>query len=167
MEPLVKDDGWAPSATAAFEQDRPFGVAEIILDRDAAEAAWRELGAHTMEPRSGEPRDAGVYGALDDVDFDSHAVVVWSSGQSGSCPGWLAGIEAADDVVEIQTDEYSPDSGCTDDYNPYAMLVAVPRSRLPEVSLLPMEAIVDGRSHGLQSVIDMYPATGWFEGPRN
>lgn len=98
--------------------------------------------------------------------FDSHAVVVWSSGQSGTCPGWLADVGVEGNTVHVETGEHVAGHGCNDDYNPYAMVVAVPRSRLPEASLLPTaDVIVDGRSHGLESIVDLYPATGWPDGP--
>lgn len=166
VSPIAKVEGWAPSAMAAFGDDQPFAVAEIALDRGSAEKAWRETVGEDLERRIGEPREPGLYGSLDAVDFDSHAVVVWSSGESGVCPGWLADIDSEGATVHIETEEHIPGNGCTDDYNPYAMVVAVPRDRLPDPSLLPTaEVIVDGRSHGLESVVDVYPARGWPNRP--
>lgn len=165
--PLVKVDGWSPTAVAAFGDDQPFGVVEIAPDRQSAEDAWRELVSEDLARQSGEPREPGLYGSLEDVDFGSHAVVVWSSGESGACPGWIADIYVGRATVHIETDEHAPGNACSSDYNSYAMLVAVPRHQLPDPSLLPTaDVLVDGRSGGLESVVDVYPATGWPDGPR-
>jgi hypothetical protein len=157
--PLAKADGWREGLVERFDGDMPFALVEIAFDRATAELAWAENVPDGLPRRDGRPEQPGRYGDLDAVDFSTHAVVVWSSGQSGTCPAWLADISTRDDAVEIHTAQ----SGqiCTDDYRPYRMLLAVERDRLPDPDEFPVSnVIVDGRSGGSPSLVDRYPAGG-------
>lgn len=71
---------------------------------------------------------------------------MWHSGESGSCPGWLAGIDSGDGSVTIELGEYSPHDVCTEDYNPYRMVLALDRDVLPEEEQLPTEDVVIGET---------------------
>lgn len=158
--PLAKVQGWRDALGPVAA---PFAVLEIAYDRETAERAWRENVPEDLAPGEGVPDEPALYGELDDVDFDRQVVLVWSSGQSGSCPGWLAGVAIGDDgTVEIRRRDTSmrADPGedrptaCTEDYNAYRMVVAVDRDRLPVEADLPSEE-VRGIPDGL---VTTYPA---------
>lgn len=66
------------------EHGTAFAVFEVADDLEAAEAAWLDNVPDDLEARDDElPADPGVYGDLDQADFDRQAVVVWSSGGVG------------------------------------------------------------------------------------
>lgn len=156
MRPLAKADGWR----AGLADSLGFGVVEIAYDRDSADRAWQENVPGDLPERDGQPAEPGRYGDPDSVDLDTHAIVVWSSGQSGTCPGWLADIRTgADGTVELETGvDMQGGTACTDDYRQYRMVLAVDRERLPDPDQLPITTvIVDGRS-GAGSLIAAYPA---------
>lgn len=140
------DEGLVPLAKATRWRDElqgttdAFAVIEIAYDRKTAERSWQDNVPDDLERRDDEqPAEPGLYGDLDDIDFDRQAVIVWSSGESGSCPGWLADIDTRDGTVHVERDATQQE--CTDDYNPYRMVLAVDRDRLPESSDLPHERI--------------------------
>lgn len=150
IETLAKATDWRDGLAEELGQ---FGVFEVAYDLETAEAAWRDNVPDDLEPRDDElPADPGVYGELDEVDFDQQAVVVWSSGESGSCPEWLSDIDHADGSIVVERER----SGgmCTDDYNPYRVVLAVDRERLPSADELP-SARLDGVPDG---EVRIYPA---------
>lgn len=157
IQPLAKADGWRDGLTDSAMN--PFGLVEIAYDSATAEVVWQENVPDGLPERDGRPTEPGRYGSLESVDFGTHAVVVWSSGQSGSCPGWLADIRTdADGTVEIETGDDG--STCTADYRPYRLVLAVALDRLPERDQLPASSVtVDGRTGGAGSV-DAYPTGG-------
>ncbi|MFW6296752.1 MAG: hypothetical protein ACOC04_06135 [Halothece sp.] len=70
------------------------------------------------------------------------ALIVWSGGQSGICPGWLADIHWGEaGVLNIEEGQYSPSGICTMDYNPYRMVLAIDRDQLPPAEELPTEEV--------------------------
>ena len=153
---LAKADGWSPSV-----DDERFGgyfaIVEVAYDRDAARAAWDAVVPAGLVERSGEPREAGRYGSLDDVDFEEQVLVVFSGGQSGGCPGWLGDVSADDGQVLLAERRHMPGNGCTDDYNAYRLVLAVDREKLPAADRLPTEdVLVDGRD--LAGLVTAYPA---------
>jgi hypothetical protein len=147
VSPLAKFDGWREGSR---DHNAPFARLEIAYDRATAERAWQENVPARLSRRSGMPEQAGLYGSMDDVDFESQAVVVWSGGQSGSCPGWLFDIRTTEGGVDVKT-RFSAEVGsridllvgdrsyCTADYAAYGMILAVARDRLPHPSDLPWE----------------------------
>lgn len=161
VRPLSKADSWRDGLWEGFEsrgEEPPYALIEIAYDRAAAERAWAENVPPGLPERSGRPDADGRYGELDDVDFSRQAVVVWSSGQSGTCPGWLADVRTVDGVVQVTTDQRG--SACTDDYRTYRMVLAVSRDRLPEQGELPTtEVLVDGRDLHWGSQVRAYPPT--------
>lgn len=109
-----------------------FSVLEVAYDTQAAQQMWEQNVPADLPERSGSPSDPGRYGDLTGVDFDQQAVALWSSGQSGSCPGWASDIALHDgDVVVTEDDDSGPGGACTADYNAYRVLVVVDRSDLP------------------------------------
>jgi hypothetical protein len=152
---LAKADGWRDGLDRQALQEY-FSVVEIAYNAATARTAWADAVPADLPERDGEPRESGRYGDLDGVDFDRQVLVVYSSGQSGSCPGWLGDVSTADGTVQLMTDAYVPDEVCTDDYGAYRVVVAVDRDRLPDEAELPTEDVrVDGS--GLSALAAAYP----------
>lgn len=147
-EPLAKIEGWRSDAA---RDEMPFGVVEVADDVETAQQAWQDNVPEDIGEGDSDVGEPGMYGSLDDIDFEAQVLIVWHSGESGSCPAWLAGIDTVNGSVIIERGEHSPGDACTDDYNPYRMVLAVDRDQLPEVDQLPTEdvsiddSIIDGR----------------------
>lgn len=147
VQPLAKVEGWRGDPQSSDEVQH--GLVEIVADFDTAQQAWQGNVPDHLDDGDGSQGEPGVYGSLDDVDFTRQVVVVWHAGESGSCPGWLADIETEGQAVVIELDQYVPADACTDDYNPYRMVLAVDRDRLPEPGDLPTEdVVIDGIDNG-------------------
>lgn len=156
VEPLSKADDWRDDLAETMDRTPHtwFGVLEIAYDEATAARAWGENVPSQLPRRDGEPTEPGVYGDLADVDFGREALVVWSAGQSGTCPGWLADISTDNNAVQLKTARQG--DFCTDDYHAYRMVLAVDRDRLPAASALPLDDVpVDGLATAL---ITTYPA---------
>jgi hypothetical protein len=151
--PLAKAEGWRDDLDPASVS---FEVVEIAYDRQTAERAWRENVPEGLRRESGAPDRPELYGSLDEVDFDAQVVVVWSSGQSGSCPGWLADLRTdSAGTLHLERDRAGGRyRDCTDDYNPYRMVLAVDRERVPAPEDLPTEDV----SGVPEAVVVAYPA---------
>ncbi len=134
---LAKVEGWAAST-----EDGVFGVLEIAYDRATAERLWAETVPEDLPERSGLPVAAGVYGDLADVDLDRSVVAVWSSGESGSCPGWIADVTLRDGTVVVRRAQQGDE--CTADFNPYRLVLVLPRSDVPREADLPAPVDVGG-----------------------
>lgn len=138
-----------------FNLDQAYAVLEIAYDRPTAERAWRENVGDDLEPRDRDlPASPGRYGDVDDVDFRRQVLAVWSSGESGSCPEWVVDVETDGTEVRVTTDATA--ETCTADYNPYRMVLAVDRDRLPppeQVDEATLTAVPDG-------VVGAYPYGG-------
>ncbi|MGY1856726.1 hypothetical protein [Modestobacter sp. SYSU DS0290] len=153
---LVKADGWSPSLDRG-----DFGgyhtVLEIAHDEATAAAAWATVVPDDLPSAGGEPREPGRYGALEDVDFAEQVLVVLSGGQSGVCPGWLGDVSVADGEVNLEERRHVPGNGCTEEYAPYRLVLAVDRDSVPAADALPTERVlVDGRD--LPALVTSYPA---------
>jgi len=90
---LAMVDGWREnlggSADGSVVGTAPadaFGVLEVAYDDSTVRALWDAVVPPGLPARSGDPHEPGLYGDLADVDLDEQAVVLWSSGESGSCP---------------------------------------------------------------------------------
>lgn len=146
IETLAKASGWREGLSE--EHGSAFAVVEVAYDRDTGEAAWRDNVPDDLEPRDDDlPAEPGAYGGLDEVDFDRQVVVVWSSGESGGCPGWLADIDSTDGTIRVQEGAVAQ-MACPSDYNPYRLVLAVDRDRLPTSDELPsaqLEGVPDGK----------------------
>lgn len=154
---LAKAEGWRDALSTDESMGAYFAVVEVAYDEATARAAWGDAVPTGLAERDGEPRDFGRYGNPGDVDFEHQVLVVYSSGQSGACPGWPADIDLEGATVEITEGRHVPGDGCTDDYNAYRVVLAVDRARLPAESQLPTEQVlVDGRE--LTVLVAAYPA---------
>ena len=156
---LAKAEGWSPSLETEGESFGDyFAVVEIAYDAETAATAWAATVPAGLEERSGQPREPGRYGAPDAVDFDEQVLVVYSSGESGACPGWLSDIAVEHGDVLLERGQHVPGNGCTDDYNAYRLLLAVDREKVPAAEELPTErVVVDGRE--LRGLVATFPAS--------
>jgi hypothetical protein len=153
---LAKADGWRDGLRPEGTPHEYFAVLEIAYDATTAQAAWEDSVPGDLPERDGEPREPGRYGSLDAVDFAEQVLVVYSSGESGSCPGWLADVSTTNGTVQLTSGAYVPDEACTDDYNAYRLVLAVDRDRLPVAAELPTEqARFDGG--GVDVLVAAYP----------
>lgn len=148
--PLVKAHGWRESL------DRDWSaLVEIAYDRATAATAWADNVPDDLPVADRDDAEPGVYASLADVDFAQQAVVVWSAGESGSCPQWLGDIRTDDGGGTIHLNRDTAGGPvCTEDYTPYRMLVAVDRDRLPHPDRLPTDD-VDGVA---DTRVTTYPA---------
>jgi len=131
--------------------------------------AWEENVPADLVRRSGDPELPGLYGDLADIDFDREAMVVYSSGQSGTCPGWLTGIEVTElGIVQLTTTfttaTFTTVQGervgeCTADYRAYRIVLSIDRDLLPPISGLPTTRVLfNGEQLGGGGLVTTYPA---------
>lgn len=132
---LARADGWRDGLP--FDG---FLLVEIATDEAAASRAWDDNVPDTLEPADGDPIEPGLYGALDDVDLSRQALVVVSSGGSSSCPPWVRHLDAVAGRVEVSLARDDA-TACTDDFQPYRLVLAVDRDQLPADDELPIEHI--------------------------
>lgn len=136
----------------------------LIDDRDTAERAWADTVPDELPSRDDPlPAEPGRYGDLADVDFDRELVLVWSDGQSGTCPGWIVDVRVEDGRLAVEG-EASGGPNCTHDYVSYRLLLAVDRDRLPPVDDLLGMPIRQVYAHGYgdesREVVRPYPEAG-------
>ena len=145
------------------------GVVEVAYDEGAAAQAWAENVPADLARRFGEPELPGLYGDLADVDFDREVLVVYSSGQSGTCPEWLTGAEVTEQgTVQLTTTStprlFATVHGkrvglCTADRRDYRLVLAVDRDRLPPISGLPTTRVqFDDEQPFGGGLVTTYPA---------
>lgn len=158
VTPLAKVDGWREELGGVGAEDF-FALVEVAFDPETAARAWAENVPEELPQRSGDPAEPGQYGDLAGLDFDTYAVVVWSSGESGSCPQWLSDIKTTGTGrVELTTAEHTQGLACTDDFNAYRMVLAAPLDRLPEPSWLPEDDVShNGRVLDWGGLVREYP----------
>ena len=156
LQTLAKIDG---SREGMATPPNTFAVLEVAYDAQTAQRMWDENVAADLPEQSGDPTDPGRYGSLGDVDFDHQAVALWSSGESGSCPGWVSDVTLDNGYVVVDEDDDSgPGGACSADYNPYRVVVAVDRADLPEPEALGTTGIrIADTSIGSQILLATYP----------
>lgn len=138
--PLAKIGEVQPSLREREAEWTGFALVEIAFDASTAERAWAENVPPGLPDRDGVPAQPGIYHRLDEIDFATQAVIVWSAVQSRNCPGWLADLDTAGrHVVKLERERLGP--VCDDDGDRYRMLLAVDRDRLPEPSDLPLDTV--------------------------
>ncbi|MEX2627152.1 MAG: hypothetical protein WD225_09715 [Ilumatobacteraceae bacterium] len=145
---LAKAEGWRDGLQEAA--GHPYMLVEVASDRDSAQRAWDDNVPDDLPQADGDPAEPGVYGSLDEVDFDAQSVVVVSSGESGSCPAWVEELSTAEGRFEVRLATVAAEA-CTDDFRPYRMVLAVDRGRLPDPEDLPVDR-VDVPSENLEDV---------------
>ena len=133
---LAKAEGWRDSL-----DETGGAVFEVAPDSDRAEQLWDENVPDDAE-QVDDPGEVGRHADLQEVNFDTQLVAVWSFGESGSCPEWVETVTRAEDGVTVETTR-SDEQPCTDDFHPYRMVLAIDRDLLPEPDTLPVP-LVDG-----------------------
>ena len=137
---LAKVDGWRSGFdTASIPGQAGFAVLELAYDEAAALALWDAAVPDGLPAASGNPADAGIYGDLADVDLATHVLGLWSSGQSGSCPGWLGSVDIRDgEVAIVEVEDLQGADACTSDFNAYSQVVVLERDQVPPPEALPV-----------------------------
>ncbi len=115
-----------------------------VNDRAYDEAGARAIRSAAvpdgLPTTSGAPTGFGIYGDVEDVDLADHVVGLWSSGQSGSCPGWLGSVDSNSGTVTlVQVEDLQGFDLCTDDYNAYSQVVVLNRGQVPPPETLPVD----------------------------
>jgi hypothetical protein len=158
---LAKAEGWRPGLQDAT--GFTFVLVEVAADASVASVAWADNVPPSLPVGQGLPAVPGVYGEFDSVDFDRQAVVVYSSGESGTCPAWVTDLSASDGRLAV-TLASTAEAGqpCTDDFRPYRLVLAVDRDRLPEMSDLPLDRIdlVSENVTEVEGLVVAYPYSG-------
>jgi hypothetical protein len=156
---LAKADGWRDGLQEAA--GHPYILMEVATSPGSAEQAWSDNVPMTLTKGDGDPAHPGVYETLEAVDLDQQAVVVFSSGQSGTCPVWVRSVSTTGGRVEVVLASTAGEGqACTDDFQPYRLVLAVDLHRLPSPDELPVDAI-DVPSENLAGVegrVVTYPA---------
>ena len=139
---LAKADGWRQGLDpTSIPGEAGFAVLELAYDDAAATALWNAAVPDDLPTATGDPTDGGLYGSRDDVDLTQQVLGLWSSGQSGSCPGWLTSMTTDGDRVQlVQAEDLLGGNGCDDSYNPYSQVVILDRDQVPTRDALPLDA---------------------------
>ncbi len=127
---------------------------------DLVQTVLADVAVEQLPRQDGEPLQTGRY-----ADFEGSSdlapgevLVLWYSGQSGSCPSYLHGLRVtAEGDVDVQQSDRGR-RACTDDYNPYRQLVVVSEEAVPAPSELPMTLEGEDGSRADDLVVDVYPA---------
>ncbi len=135
---LAKAEGWRDGLQESA--GHPYLWIEVAADPDRAQQAWEENVPAGLADGEGPPAEPGLYVPLEDVDLDTHALIVVSSGESGTCPAWVDDLRVLDGRVEVDLDTVD-EQACTDDFNPYRLVLAMDRDLLPAIDDLPISTI--------------------------
>lgn len=137
---LAKADGWRDGLAQATGD--PYALIEIVDPTDSRQA-WHDKVPADLPTATGDPADPGVYRPLAaDVDLERYTLVVYSSGQSSSCPAWVDDLSFTEGRIEvILATTAGPGEPCTDDFQPYRLVLAVDPGVLPSRAELPVERI--------------------------
>lgn len=156
---LARDDGWREGLMEAV--GHRYLVIEVATGERAAQQAWDDNVPDGLPDRTGSPDEPGVYAPFEEVDLETHAVVVVSSGTSSSCPAWPEDLRLRDAAIEVDlATDVEAGTPCTDDLAPYRVVLAVERARLPMPDALPIEDIdlPSENLTGVDGVMTAYPA---------
>lgn len=135
---LAKADGWRDGLQESA--GHPYLWIEVATDPATARQAWEDNVPTELPRGEGRPDEPGLYVPFEDIDLDTQALVVVSSGESGTCPAWVEDLRVLADRVEVDLGSVD-ELACTDDFNPYRLVLAVDRDRLPATDDLPLTTI--------------------------
>jgi len=156
VQTLVKIEGGQQSVPDTSDT---FASLFVAYDSASAQRLWDDNVPAGLSRRDGDPVEDGLYGDLADVDFDEQVVGLWSAGESGSCPGWLANVRTREDGALIlgRDEDTGGNDGCTDDYNPYRTVVALDRDAVPIADALASEGFTGEPPIQLRVFVAEYP----------
>lgn len=141
---LAKTAGWRDGAADGTRLlDGWSAQLELAYDATTAGALWDSVVRDGLPDASGRPERAGRYGDLADVDFATQVVGLWSAGESGSCPEWLASVTTSG-AGEVSVRTGHDGDTCTADYVFYSEVVVLDRSAVPPADALPATATMNG-----------------------
>lgn len=140
---LAKVEGWR-GGIDVFE---PEAILEIAYDAETAQTLWDENVGRGLPDLEGKPRNPGIYGELDDVDFDDEVVGLFSDGESSSCPGWVDRVGEVDGDVDIlRVEDMGGGDGCLSDHGAYRVVIVIDRDDVPDADALSTARVrFDGR----------------------
>ena len=146
VETLAKLDGWRDGPG----YEGPFAVLEIAYDDGTAAMLWEDNVGAGQAARDG----------LGEVDLSRQVVALYSSGGSGSCPESVHDVDFDEVSVDITLAvDMGGGNGCTDDYNPYRVVIVIDRADVPtRDELAGTEGTVDGNP-ALEVLVGEYPVT--------
>lgn len=151
---LVRADG----PPASDPTGSPSALLQLVPE-ELVETVLVDLGASDLPPARGVPVDPGVYADVGSVDHAREVLVVWSSGQSGSCGERLRGLrvaQASGTLVDLAGPATAAGQACTADYRAYRQLVVLRREDFVDPAHLPLVLTGgEGLPDGL--VVTVYP----------
>jgi hypothetical protein len=156
---LAREDGWRDGLMESV--GHRYLVIEVAAGAGVAQRAWDDNVPDGLGERDGPPDEPGVYLPFEEVDLQTHAIVVVSSGTSSSCPAWPDDLRVADSRVEVDlATDVDADAPCTDDLVPYRAVLAVEHDRLPTADDLPIQDIDVPSENltGVDGIMTGYPA---------
>ena len=156
VKTVVKADGGqqtVPNSSGSFAS------LFIAYDSASAQRLWDDNVPAGLPHLEGDPLQQGLYGDLADVDFDDQVVGLWSAGESGSCPAWLAEVRTGTDGSLVVTEGLDTDGNetCTDDNNAYRAVVLIDRDAVPDAGALRSEGTTDPDPFPLRVFVGAYP----------
>ena len=113
---------WRELATDLWLADDPF-AARAATNASQLDELWQELGQD---------------GAAPAVDFDQELVLFFGMSGSSSCPERLEAlvVDIGEATVHGRWADHDPNVPCTDDLQAQGVLLAVPRTDLPQVPFM-------------------------------
>lgn len=116
---VLDEDGWRVVADGPGGPPDGHEAATAAVDHDDLAEQWEAYRAE---------------GAPEDLE-DGEVAILLGFGESGSCPEEVREIRVDDEAGEVVVDrqiEGDPGQGCTDDYNPRTIVLAVDAAALPD-----------------------------------
>ena len=136
-----------PTSGDALDEDRW----RIVADGSGGPPdAYHEAATVAVEPDDlAEQWEAyGAEGSPDDL-ADGEVAILLGFGESGTCPAEIHGIRVDVETGEVIVDrriDVGPGQGCTDDYNPRTIVIAVDAEALPDEPFL-LAGVAEQRTH--------------------
>lgn len=123
---LTKESEWREDPPRSLVEEEYMRLLEIAYDVDTGQRLWDDNG-----PQSTDTNDAGGSELPYEIDYSSQALVVWSAGESGSCPETLEGITTSESGVVVNLSQPGPEESCTEDFNRYRVVAVVNLDSVP------------------------------------
>lgn len=126
---LLKENDWREDPPRSLVEEEYMRLLEIAYDAETGQRLWDDNG-----PQSSPGDDTDGSDLPYDIDYSHQALVVWSSGESGSCPETLEGIITDESgAVTVELTQPEPHASCTEDFNRYRVVAAVNLDSVPHL----------------------------------